>query len=528
MCQSKGVRRALSFILAGASVFASSQDAKTSQTWYGPATAEFQVQFPGNPYDPDSNDVRVLFTGDHNEKFERIAYFDNGSWKAVLVTPAEGRYRATLVRNGVASMESPVGGEILDLHQRLPHGFIRRDPIHANRFRFDSGDSYYPFGFDVAWQDAKLPPYNQTLEKMGRAGLNWTRIWANHWDGKNPWWSDANSETLPGQLSGKAIANLSAWFSACETSGLNFQFVLFHHGQFSTKTDPNWPDNPLNADKGGPLKSPADFFTDATAKKETKKWLRYAVARWSSSPNLMAWELFNEVQLTDAASNGHWKEIADWHAEMATYIRSIDPYKHLITTSSEMGRPELWEAMDFYDAHRYQPVKSEIVDRQNALQPKPLVIGEFGPVKPDQSTERSFVRDSLWRNVLTNEASPGMYWYWDRVEQQNLYPEFSSWAKVFGLSHIGDHPAGREIRVRTEGSELSGLGEVDWLLLRVPPSQKLVFASTGLADGSYKAHLVHLSDGKVDETTASLKGFKCSIDLPVTDDSVLILNRSDQ
>ena len=32
-----------------------------SQTWYGPVTVSFKVQFAGNPYDPEVNDVRVRF-----------------------------------------------------------------------------------------------------------------------------------------------------------------------------------------------------------------------------------------------------------------------------------------------------------------------------------------------------------------------------------------------------------------------------------------------------------------------------------
>ena len=66
----------------------------------------------------------------------------------------------------------------------------------------------------------------------------------------------------------------------------------------------------------------------------------------------MAWELFNEVQFTQAAQNGQWSIVGAWHDEMALFIRAQDPYAHLITTSSEVGQP-IWNQMDYYQHHDY-------------------------------------------------------------------------------------------------------------------------------------------------------------------------------
>ena len=93
--------------------------------------------------------------------------------------------------------------------------------------------------------------------------------------------------------------------------------TLQHHGQYSTTVDPNWPQNPFNTANGGFLSDPKQFFTDTTAKALTKRKYRYIVARWGYSPAVMAWELFNEVQFTDAAQNGQWANVAAWHWQIS-------------------------------------------------------------------------------------------------------------------------------------------------------------------------------------------------------------------
>ncbi|HZH98718.1 MAG TPA: hypothetical protein VEX38_07080, partial [Fimbriimonadaceae bacterium] len=124
-------------LLSAAVALASLTASTPPQTWYGPATVEFQVQWPGNPYDPEQNDVRVVFTGSRGEKVERLAYFDRGSWRASLVAPNGGRYRPVLLRNGATSIQEAVP-PVVELKEKMAFGFVRNDEIAANRFRSDN------------------------------------------------------------------------------------------------------------------------------------------------------------------------------------------------------------------------------------------------------------------------------------------------------------------------------------------------------------------------------------------------------
>ena len=88
----------------------------------------------------------------------------------------------------------------------------------------------------------------------------------------------------------------------------------------------------------------------------TRRKYRYILARWGYSPAIMAFELFNEVENTDAAHQGRWAEIAAWHREMAGFLRANDPNRHLITTSAIPGVAldnPVWRAVDYFQAHTY-------------------------------------------------------------------------------------------------------------------------------------------------------------------------------
>src|SRR5207244_3222060 len=99
--------------------------------------------------------------------------------------------------------------------------------------------------------------------------------------------------------------------------------------------------------------------------------LRYLVARCGASSHVLSWEFWNEV---DIVSPDAWNEdeVRAWHARMAQYLRVLDPYHHLLTTSfsgpggkASIDRlPEL----DYVQTHTYgaPDMAGEILTRQQA------------------------------------------------------------------------------------------------------------------------------------------------------------------
>ncbi len=440
--------------------------ALTVTAWFGPAPVAFDAKFPGNPYDYRANDVRVEFVAPDGHREERLAYFDEGRWKAWLTTAHPGAYRATLVRNG-----GPVAVPAVDLvvpeSARLSDGFVR---AQGTRFVTDSGKPYFPLGSDLAWRYPDIPPLPEILHRMGAAGMNWARIWACAWDGKNPVlirhnaYSEKPAEIRrerapPGELLPAALRQWDGIVAAAEASGVRFQFVLFHHGLVSTRTDSNWDENPWNRANGGFLDRPGDFFTNETAREYSRRWLRYAIARWGHSPAILSWELFNEVEWTDAVQHDHnWPAVIAWHDEMAAFVRSLDPYHHLVTTSSAVQEPGLYAAMDYYQPHAYPREVFTVIAGTKPQPGKPWFYGEFGRGNTElNKNERGVVRDGIWAGILAGHSGAACYWFWERVVKLDLWSEFTHAARVLQISQLPARADARPAAVEIVGARQAPL-----------------------------------------------------------------------
>jgi len=402
--------------------------------------------------------VRVVFATADGHREERLAYFDEGQWKAWLTTTHPGSYRATLVRNGEL-VAVPAVDVTVPESARLPEGFVR---VQGTRFVTDAGTPYFPLGSDLSWRYPDVPPLPELLHRMGAAGMNWARIWACAWDGKNPILIRHNAyskrpeeiwrESAPlGELLPAALRQWDGIVTAAEASGVRFQFVLFHHGLVSTRTDSNWNEHPWNRVNGGFLDRPGDFFTNETAREYSRRWLRYAIARWGHSPAVLSWELFNEVEWTDAVQHDHnWPAVIAWHAQMAAFVRSLDPYHHLVTTSSAVDQAGLYAAMDYYQPHAYPREVFTAIAGSRPMPGKPWFFGEFGRGNSElNANERGVVRDGIWAGMLAGHAGAACYWFWERVVHLDLWSEFTHAARVLKISQLPTrtqaHPAAVEI-----------------------------------------------------------------------------------
>lgn len=115
--------------------------------------------------------------------------------------------------------------------------------------------------------------------------------------------------------------------------------------------------------------NPVDFFTNADAKRYYQQRLRYIIARWGYSPNIMGFELFSEISNVGApksdnsdfyAKDDNYKLFRDWQWEMASYIKSQHfGKKHLLTTSfAGQKKPE----DDVFHSNNFDFMSSNIYD----------------------------------------------------------------------------------------------------------------------------------------------------------------------
>ncbi len=403
--------------------------ALSPETWYGPVTVTIPGTFPGNPYDPETNDVRAIFVAPDGTRHERLAFFDETAWKATLAARKPGIYKVGVVRNGTG-VDVPVARVTLTSKMKQP--FVRKGGKWG--LETTDGKPYWPIGYNVAWKNEQVPDVAAELRKMGANGANWSRIWTSYWDGKAAYYT--KEFVNEGIIDHRAWTQWDPIIQAAEEAGVPFQFTLFHHGPWSSDVNPNWPDSPWRKANGGILEKPEDFFTDERARKLTKAVVRYTVAKYAHSPGIMAWELFNEVEWVDGVKRDP-ENVGRWHDEMARYIRDLDPYDHLVATSSRLELP-IWRESDFYQPHAYPPTVGPYVLAATVLKDKPFFFGEVGPsaLQGGKPLQVEAIRGGTWNALFSGHAGAAQFWTWDIVARDDLRIEYARARRILARSGV--------------------------------------------------------------------------------------------
>jgi len=413
-----------------------------ASSWFGPTEISLGKADIANPYGWQNRPEVVL--RQRSVQLVQQAFYDQGEWKARVALPTSGAWTAQLQLKGqlVGQPKQFTADEALR-HK----GFIRIDKT-TRRFKFDDGSAYFPMGFNLGWGSPQAP-LEPLIAKMGKEGLNWGRIWACHWDGKNPYWPMTDPKPGLGRMDPGVLARWDQIVKAAEKADLNFQFVLFHHGPYSSRVNSNWGEHPWNVKNGGFLDKPGAFFTNQLAKNLARSWLREAVARWGYSPSVMAWELFNEVEWVDNRYDNRMQEVADWHKEMTAYLKEIDPVGRLVTTSSEMELP-IYGSADYYQPHGYVPSVEGLVLGQKMPKDKPLFFGEIGPNSDSAADHRLAARDGLWTGFLAGHPGAAQYWFWDRVERDGILAEAGASARFIKDSGLLTDGKAKPVRLNVQ------------------------------------------------------------------------------
>jgi hypothetical protein len=326
--------------------------------------------------------------------------------------------------------------------------FDRKNPMQY--FRLKTRDQVFtPLGINLGW--ASMTDYTQIMTNLSESGANTIRYWQVPFNRQAlEWKNDGYTHGLMRYSQAAAALNDSI-FDLAKNLKMYLQPVLFQHGMFSENVNSNWSDNPYNAVLNGPLSKPEEFFYNETAKKYTKNLLRYMVARWGYSNNLFAWELFNEVQFTGNHPNqsNQWKQaVITWHDEMSKYLKSIDPFKHITTTSAsdqqlkQMGDLTDLDVLQFhiYDTQLAQRLEEKSDEIKTAINyKKPVLCGEFGLDVTNAGTPIDNQKIFVWKTIFG--GTPSFMWIWDVYKDKK-------WAEVFKLPSIFSY-----------GNKIPGLAE---------------------------------------------------------------------
>ncbi|MFA5336279.1 MAG: sugar-binding protein [Candidatus Omnitrophota bacterium] len=388
-----------------------------------------------NPFDPEEVDLAAEFTGPSGKTFVMPGFYSDPTWKIRFSPDEEGEWTYTL-RLKASGKEDKAAPKTFKCAASQAKGFIRVSKADPKYFEFTDGSFYYPIGENICW--ASLPGFKKYFAEVQKAGGNWTRVWMSNWEAGLEWTKGSGYRGL-GKYNLEKAEKLDKIVDLAKEYGLYFQLVINHHGQLSTKVNPQWDENPYNMKNGGPCKNPQDFFTNEEAKKHFKNRMRYIIARWGYSPNIMAWELWNELTFVDDLDLG---TDAAWHKEMASYIKGVDPHKHLITTSYAGTfhgygfNGKVWEIpdIDFTQFHMYtQDVVSAVIGAYRLMDrfDKPYFMGEIGTDSSDgvdkKDADGAYLHSALWAEYMLACGGSAMPWWWDSyIHPKKMYYHWAS------------------------------------------------------------------------------------------------------
>ncbi len=185
-----------------------------------------------------------------------------------------------------------------------------------------------------------------------------------------------------------------------------------------------WKSNPLNQANGGPVKSPAELFQNGSPTQTLwLQWMQALVKHWQARKNILAWEIFSEVNLASGATEATG---IDFVNSAASTIRSADPAHRPVTASlADVGTwPNFYSstAIDYINIHPYPPsaqldrtIVSEVRNDLAAYK-RPVLIGESGlnadsPENYPPNAEVG-VRHAIWAAIVSG-AMNGRALYWE-------------------------------------------------------------------------------------------------------------------
>jgi len=409
------------------------------------------------------------FTQDYTRELvdggEKLTPAGEPRWQVKLSFPRPGVHTVRLrLRQGQLERYSPTM-RIEVLKADAP-GFVRVSQDDHRYFVTDRGETFFPVGANVCWASkAGTYDYDRWLPRYASAGANYWRAWLA------PQWMTFSLNTPASGYDRIDLEN--AWqfeqtVLQSEQLGLRILACIDSFNIIRSKSRQHgiWEDTPYIKANGGPLAEPREYFTNPEMLRSFRERLRYLVARFGYSTAIFAWEFWNEVDIIDQYDS---EAVTAWHQEMARHLRSIDPWQHMISTSTArpQGDPRLdaLPELEFVQTHHYGAkdmaanLGADIVTKK-AAEDRPHYHGEYGIGHSGTETRKTdptgiHIHNGLFSCVGQQQAGTPMTWWWDSyIDPQNLYPIYASFvAWIDGFDFVAQHARPIEAEVTLDPSQ---------------------------------------------------------------------------
>ena len=313
----------------------------------------------------------------HSDKLDLSATGTADLWK-VRFAPCElGKWKYNIVFKNVKGEIASGKGTFICVKGHKPNpGFVRRNPTNPFRFVFDNGSPYFPIGLQECWGDGS--GNGSVLDECSMEGPFRTDL-------KDPPPLPPGPMFVRGPSGNPQNADVYfRYFSKCgfnlfRFSQQNCSYRLYQDLDHYLVREGIMTDELLCCVRKYGLRVFYGIFGfqevfnngpyDEENMLKVKRFIKYSVDRWGAYVDF--WEFLNEQKAGDR-----------WYEIMVPYLKSVDPYHHLVTTSWE--RPEI-AGIEINAPHWYQREDEHESDVVTALRAKdwkrfntPVVVGEQG------------------------------------------------------------------------------------------------------------------------------------------------------
>lgn len=511
-----------------------------------------------NPYLQEEVALDMELTSPSGKKLLLPCYHETGEsgalshWKARFMPQESGTYKYAFRLQQEGKLIHTTKTASFRARSTTDKGILHKKDDWA--FQFDNGDLFRGIGENICWEsrandDSRFfkdlhekPKYNYEymLRSLAEHGGNYFRTWICSWNLPLDWKTGINNHRYTNSTAyyhPEAIRKLDRLVFLSDSLGLYMMLTLGpgthdeRNGRYATST--------------------REFFTDAKAKAQYRNRLRYIVARWGYSPAIGAWEFFNEidnVQFRDAKNPISAASIVQWHDEMSRYLKELDPYGHLVTTSishRDLEGLNALPAIDFNQKHIYKHNRAlpTTIVKYAADFKKPYVIGEFG-YEYDWSKDFNLFADEmdsdfkrgLWYGLFTPTPILPMSWWWEFFDDRGTDAYFARVRTI--LDDMMRAGKGTFLKVEATasapGMEVYAVkcGSSTYVYVYNPAKEEsktaISFVADGAASGTAILRAYDCESGKYNSTQGMVSGGKLKVEnvvLGANSDIVLILDK---
>lgn len=404
--------------------------------------SDFRIELKGkwtNPYLQEEVTLDMLVTTPSGENLVVPCYYESGEsgkvsvWMARFTPRESGEYQYQFELKGKNVKRNLSGKQSFTAEKSDLNGFLNTENDWI--LRFDNGMPFRGVAENICWESrinddsrffkelherGDIFNYDRMIPKFAKNGGNFVRVWMCSWNfpiDRKDNFNNSRYEPSEEYFNRSVVERLDHFIDLCEKENV---YVMLCLGQGDVNADNN-------------------FFIDSEAKKRYKNRLRYIVAKWGYSPNIAMWEFFNEIDNIKFRNEKNPipdEAIVSWHEEMSTYLKGLDPYKHIVTTSISHRDIEGLNSVkniDINQKHIYNNtdiLSSEIVKYVEEFN-KPYIIGEFGREWDWSKNFDDFSHEmdidfkrGLWYGIFSPTPVTPMSWWWEYFDARGMTPYF--------------------------------------------------------------------------------------------------------